>query len=102
MVMFGQNHFHFSSYHATIHGHNEFGAKISVLASKSLKALKMKYMKSTAKEEYDTLAALYKWSYLFAQKSKYNDHLMTAESYDSLMLSIQWQFPSNTSNAMQR
>lgn len=49
----------------------------------------MKYMKSTAKEEYDTSAALYKWSYLFAQKSKYNDHLMTAESYDSLMLSIQ-------------
>ena len=30
----------------------------SVLAPKSLKAWKMKYMKSTAKEEYDTLAAL--------------------------------------------
>ena len=30
----------------------------SVLASKSPKARKMKYMKSTAKEEYDTLAAL--------------------------------------------
>ena len=37
----------------------------SDLASKSLKAWKMKYLKSTAKEEYDTLAALYKWSYLF-------------------------------------
>lgn len=59
-------------------------------------------MKSTAKEEYDTLAALYNGLTYLPRKSKYNDHLMTAESYDNLMLSIQWQFPSNTSDAMQR
>ena len=64
MVMFGQNHFHFSFPKHHPRQQRVCRQDLSLLRRKegadmkSSKAWKMEYMKSTAKEDYDTLAVL--------------------------------------------
>ena len=64
MVMFGQNHFHFSfpKHHPrplqVCHQDLSLLRRKEGTDMKSPKAWKMEYMKSTAKEDYDTLAVL--------------------------------------------
>lgn len=64
MVIFGQNHFQFSFSKHHPRQQRVFRQDLSLLRRKegtdmkSPKAWKMEYMKSTAKEDYDTLAVL--------------------------------------------
>ena len=64
MVLFGQNHFQFSFSKHHPRQQRVFRQDLSLLRlkegtdMKSPKAWKMEYMKSTAKEDYDTLAVL--------------------------------------------